>query len=193
MSKKGIFIPIEVSARHLHLSAAHYNKLFGEKAKMHLLRPVSQPGQFVTRETVAISTKKGSFSQVRIVGPCRPQTQFELTKTDARSLGIDPPLKRSGLVLQQGETLILKGPQGLVRLRGGAIIAQRHIHASTQDARKYGLKKNKIVRIEVSGERGGVFENVIVRVHPKFKWAFHLDTDEANAFGISGNTKGRLL
>lgn len=177
----------------MHLSKVHFKKLFGEKANLHSFKAVSQPGQYAAQETVAVSTKKHTFSHVRVVGPCRPQTQLEITRTDAHKLGIDPPLKRSGLLPKKGTVVTIKGPRGALRLLGHVIIAQRHIHASPEEAKKYGLKNKQKVQIAVSGERGGVFDNVVVRVHPKFKWAFQIDTDEANAFGVREKTQGIIL
>ncbi|MBI5624562.1 MAG: phosphate propanoyltransferase [Elusimicrobia bacterium] len=182
LTRSGIPITVGVSNRHLHLSAAHFESLFGSGAVMGVLRPLGQPGQFASSRTVDLEGPKGRVKGVRVLGPARSKTQIEVSLTDARTLGIDPPLRQSGS-LDAAAGVRLLGPAGSVEAPGSVIIAQRHLHVHTSDAARLGLKDNEVVRVRVGGPalRPVVFENVVARVSDLFALEFHVDTDEANA------------
>lgn len=185
-------IPIEISARHAHLSSKDVEKLFGRGKRLTAKTPISQTGQFVARERVTIRNGKREFQNVGIVGPERRETQVELAATDARHLGIDAPVRESGHVhATPGLTII--GSKGSVTITHGVVLSKRHIHASAKDAQKYGLRHGQLVSVKVAGERALTFHAVVVRVHESFRWRLHLDTDEGNAAGLAGNEKGDLI
>ncbi|HEU4962854.1 MAG TPA: phosphate propanoyltransferase [Bacilli bacterium] len=176
-------VPVGVSARHVHLSQADLEALFGSGAQLHPKKPLSQPGQFASEETVDLQGPKGTIQKVRILGPTRPHTQVEVSHTDARKLGLDVPVRESGDI-DHTPGLTLVGPQGEVRLEDGLIVAMRHIHFSPEDARRFGVKDHQQVMVKTTGERGVIFDHVIARVSPSYKLDFHIDTDEANAAGL---------
>ncbi len=183
-------IPIEVSARHVHLSAAAWAKIFGTKP-MTVGSMISQPPQFLAAARVTLRGPKGIIEQVGIVGPARPYTQVELAVTDARRLGISPPVADSG-DLAEAAAITIVGSDGEVTLPV-AIIPRRHIHAHPSDGQKFGLTHGQEVSVRIDGSRGGVLEHVLVRLHRDFSWRLHLDTDEANACGVVGQTTGHVL
>ncbi len=187
-----IRVPVEVSARHVHLSQKDLERLFGKDFHLHADHPLSQLGQFAARETVSVMVGKKRLEHMRIVGPVRRYSQVELSRTDALHLGFDPPVHVSGF-LAHTPGLILKGPRGSVKLLKGVIIPQRHIHASPLAAKKAGLKDRAIVSLKLEGPRALTFHNVIVRVHPTFSWHCHIDTDEGNAAGIKKSTFAILV
>lgn len=173
--------PIEISARHVHLSPADWKKLFGSAIiKPH--RQISQPPQFVAKQRIAISGPSGRMDAVGIVGPLRDYTQVELSGTDARRLGVDAPSTSSGR-LEQAGWIRLHGPKGSIRRRA-AIIQQRHLHISMKDARTLGIKNGQELVAHIPGSRGGVLNRVLVRTNETYVRRLHLDTDEGNAFGI---------
>lgn len=186
-------IPIEVSARHIHLSKKDAEKLFGKNYELKKLKDLSQKTDFAAKETVFTQGEKGAFPKVRIIGPYRANTQLEISKTDAISLGIKPVLRVSGNI-KKTPGITIKGPKGTINIKQGAMITHRHLHASTKDAKKLGLKQNDFVGIKIGGEREIIFNKVIVRVNPGFGLSLHLDADEANAAGVdSGNNVGELI
>ena len=171
---------IEVSARHCHLTAKDLEKLFGRGYQLQVFKTLSEEKQFAAKETVDLKTKEGELKKLRIVGPIRNYTQVELSMTDARSLKIQPPLRLSGDIKSSlGGTLI--GPKGKLILKEGIIIAQRHLHCSTGDAKKLKLTSKSIVKLKTPGPRSVVLENIPVRIDPQFVFRVHLDTDEGNA------------
>lgn len=177
-------IPIEVSARHIHISKKDLEALFGKGYELKKLRDLSQPGEFASKEKIIIRNGKRELS-ARIVGPCRRVTQVEVSKTDALYLGLNPPVRRSGkLLLTLGITLVNK--KKVVKIKKGVIIAWRHIHATPEEAKKMKLKK--YVSVKVGGDRGLVFNNVRVRIDKSYALSMHIDTDEGNAAGL--NKKG---
>jgi len=183
---------IEVSARHIHLSQFHLEKLFGEGYKLIKLRELSQPNLFAAQETLSIQYKNKIISKVRIIGPCRKQTQVELSLTDAFAIGIKIPVRESGDIDNTpGITLI--GPKGKIDLEKGVIASCRHIHASNKQALKLGIKNKDLVYVRTQGPRAIIFEKVLVRVDPSFSLAMHIDTDEGNAAGIIKNAKGIII
>ena len=188
-----IKIITEVSARHVHLCKKDLEKLFGKGYNLTPIRDLSQPGDFAAQETLTIKTAKSRIDNVRIIGPLRKKTQVEIAVTDAYTLGIVPPIRVSGdLKGSTGATLI--GPKGKVDLKEGVIIAKRHIHASPKDARKYNLKNGQTVSVKIKeGKRRLIFNDVIVRVSPRYLWRFQIDTDEANAAGVVRMTEGEVI
>ena len=185
-------IPVEISARHLHLSQKDLETLFGQGYQLNKVKDLSQPGEFSAEETVELFGSKSSYSQVRVVGPIRKHTQVELTATDCRILGIEAPLRLSGDVTGSGKAKLV-GPKGEVELKEGVIIPKRHLHLSSQDANNFGLKTNDQVSIKLESERGVTFHNIIVRSGEKYSTACHLDTDESNAAGLKTCTQGELI
>lgn len=172
---------IETSARHLHVTQEVLETLFGEGYELTVKKELSQPGQFATNERVAVVGPKGSFPSVSILGPVRPETQVELSASDARSIGVAAPIRESGDIAGSGACKLV-GPKGEVELAEGVIVAKRHIHATPEDAEKLGVQDKEIVNVKVESDgRSLIFGDVIVRVSPKYALAMHIDTDESNA------------
>ncbi len=186
-----IKIPIEVSARHIHLSKADLEKLFGEGYELKKIKQLSQPSDFACEETLDIKVGDKKINKVRIVGPLREKTQVEISKSDAVMLEINPPLKMSGDI-DGTPGIILIGPKGELELAEGLIIARRHIHCSTAEAKRADLRQGQIVSVDVKGERAITFHCVQVRVKDDYKLCLHLDTDEGNAAGINKTGEGIL-
>ncbi|HHW11970.1 MAG TPA: phosphate propanoyltransferase [Firmicutes bacterium] len=176
-------VPVGVSNRHVHLSQEDLEKLFGKGASLTVKKELSQPGQFAAEETVNLIGPKRSIPNVRILGPVRPQTQVEISLTDSFTLGIEAPVRDSGN-LENTPGLIIEGPKGRIEIKEGVIIAQRHLHLHDTEAAEMGLKDQDYVQVKVDGPRALIFEQVLVRVGPKYKKDLHLDTDEANAAGL---------
>lgn len=185
-------VPVGVSARHIHLSEAHITILFGEGYELKEFKALSQPGQFAAQETVSIVGPKCKMDKVRILGPARPFTQIEISRTDAFSLGINPPVRESGHV-EETPGLRVIGPVGEVELDQGVIVAARHIHFHTSDADKWGIQDKQLLRVKVNGERPLIFENVIARVSEQFALDMHIDTDEGNAAGVKTGDIAEIL
>ncbi|BAU27999.1 acetate kinase [Aneurinibacillus soli] len=176
-------VPVGISNRHVHLSREHLDILFGEGYQLTKTKDLKQTGQFAAEETVNIKGPKGKIHHVRILGPERKQTQVEISKTDGYVLGVNPPIRDSGdLVETPGVTII--GPKGEVTLQEGLILAARHIHMDETDAAKIGVKDKELVSVRVDGERSLILENVLCRVNKNFVLEFHVDTDEGNASGV---------
>lgn len=184
-----ITIPIEVSGRHVHLSVEDWYRCFGT-AEPTSSRPLSQLPQYVAQERVQIIGPEGRFDRVAMVGPLRAYTQVELTQTDARILGLQLPLRQSG-DLKEAASISIVGPKGSVQ-SPAAIRQRRHIHAGPTDAAAHRLHDGQIASVTVGGDRGGRFDQVVVRVAAGYTWRMHVDTDEANAFGIVPGTIGRV-
>lgn len=191
-SRRNIKIPIEVSARHCHLSKEDLEKLFGVGYELKIARQLSQPSDFACQETVDIQVGSKKIENVRVVSPLRTQTQVEISLTDAVGSGVMPPVKLSG-DLKNSSPVAIFGPKGNVSLNEGIIVALRHIHCATNEAAKLGLKNSAKVVVRVDGERPVVFENVVVRVRNDYKLCLHLDTDEGNAAGINKAGEGILI
>jgi putative phosphotransacetylase len=185
-------IPVGVSGKHLHLSQADLETLFGEGYKLTEMKPLSQPGQFASEEVVNVVGPKGTLKNVRVLGPIRKQTQIEVSRTDAFALGLKPPVKDSG-DLAGSLGITLEGPKGSITLNEGVIIAMRHLHLSIPEAESLGLSDKQIVSLKTSGPRGLIFDNVLVRVHQNFALDFHVDTDEANAAFLNNGDKVQLV
>ena len=185
-------IPVGVSGRHLHLSRAHLDALFGAGYELTKKKDLSQPGQYASEETVDIMTTKGAFTRVRILGPVRKETQIELALTDAVKLGINPPIRDSGNVAGS-PGVVLVGPNGTITLDQGAIAALRHIHKTPADAERFGVKDKDIVQVECPGERGMIMGQVLVRVNDQYALEMHVDTDEGNAACLKTGDKVRIV
>lgn len=183
---------VEISARHLHVSKEHLAILFGEGHTLTNKKDLSQPGQFACAEKVQVVGPKGTLN-ASILGPERPETQVELSLTDARTIGVTAPIRESGDVKGSGACKLV-GPCGEVELTEGVIAAKRHIHMTPEDAEKYSLTDSQVVSVAVNTEgRSLVFGDVVVRVSPKYALAMHIDTDEANAAAVPGSTTGIIL
>lgn len=185
-------IPIEISARHIHLAHEDLDRLFGKDYKLKFLRKLSQADEFAAEETLVILGPKGKIENVRIIGPLRDKTQVEISRTDGYKLGDIPPLRVSGDVIGSSPVTLV-GPKGKVDLKEGLICAKRHIHVSPEEAKKFGLKDKQLVSVKIFGTRNLIFQDVAVRVRPGFKLAFHIDTDEANAAWVEAGEEGELI
>lgn len=176
-------IPCGVSNRHLHVSQADLEALFGKGYQLKQMKPLSQPGQYAAEETVLLVGPKGSIERCRILGPVRPSSQVEVSVTDCFKLGVKPIVRDSGDTAGTPGCVVV-GPAGAVTLKEGVIVAARHMHISNAEADKLGLKDKDRISVKSSGSRSVIFNNVLVRVSDKFALDFHIDTDEANAAAI---------
>lgn len=185
-------IPVGVSNRHVHLSQADLNILFGESYQLTKLKDLSQPGQYACKETITICGPKGAIEKVRILGPVRSKTQVEVLAGDSFKLGVVSQVKMSGdLNGTPGITLI--GPKGSVQIQEGVIVAQRHIHMSLKDAEFFGVHDGQIVSIKVDGLRGGIYDNVVIRANNSSALECHIDIEEANAMNINNQSKIKIV
>ena len=184
---------VEVSARHVHLSQEHLEILFGKGAELTVKKPLSQPGQFAANERVTIVGPKRDLKRVSILGPVRKATQVEISLTDARSIGVEVPIRESGDIKGSGSCKIV-GPVGEVFLEEGVIAAKRHIHVTPSDAEKMGLVDKSIVSVKIdSPDRKAILDDVVVRVRNDFSSSMHIDTDEGNAAQVVGEVYGEIL
>lgn len=184
---------VETSARHAHVTEADLEILFGKGAKLTKKKDLSQPGQFACEERVTVVGPKKELAGVSILGPTRPATQIELSATDARSIGIDAPIKESGDVAGSGACKIV-GPCGEIELNEGVIVAKRHIHLTPADAKELDVKDKEIVWVKIeSAQRSAILGDVVCRVSDKFARAMHIDTDEANAVGSGRGQMGEIV
>jgi putative phosphotransacetylase len=173
-------VPAAASNRHVHISPADLEILFGAGYVLTRLRPLSQPGQFACGEMVTLKGPKGSIGNIRVLGPERTETQVEISVTDSFKLGIKPVIKMSG-ELENTPGGLLIGPHGSVELQKGVIVAARHLHLSAGQAKIFGLQNGDVVKLKTNGLRPVIFENVIVRAGNGHDMEVHMDTDEANA------------
>lgn len=185
-----VFVEMEASGRHVHVTAAQAQTLFGHPLTPE--RPLSQPGQYLAKERVDLIGPKGTFRNVAVLGPERKEGQVEISLTDARTLGITPPIRLSGDVAGS-PGITLEGERGRVELRQGVIAAQRHVHLTPEDAARFGVKNGQNVHLQTYTARPTVFGEVAVRVSPEFASYVHLDYDEANACGFRKGDLGRIL
>ena len=184
---------VETSARHVPLTEEHIKILFGEGASLTVKKPLSQPGQFACEERVTLVGPKKSIPNVIILGPARSATQVEVSLTDARTLGVDAPVRESGDIAGSGACKIV-GPCGEVEISEGVIAAKRHIHFTPADAEAFGVEDKQIVSVKInSADRSTIFGDVVVRVSPKFAAAMHIDTDESNAACAFGKCYGEII
>ena len=187
---KNIFIEMEASGRHVHVTKEQTVQLFGHGLTPD--RPLSQPGQWVAKERLTVVGPKGEFRNVAVLGPERKEAQVEISLTDGRVLGVQPPIRPSGSV-KDSPGAVLKGTCGEVQLSQGVIAAQRHIHITPEDAARFGVTDKQIVKLQTYTDRPLIFEDVLVRVSPDFATRVHLDFDEANACGYKSADLGRIL
>lgn len=181
-------IPLGISNRHIHLSQNHIECLFGKDYEMTRLKELSQPGQYACKETVIIAGPRGVIDNVRVLGPARPMSQVEILSGDCFKLGIHAPVRQSGDI-ENTPGLTIIGRKGTVILEKGVIIAQRHIHMTPQDAERLHVLDNQIVELKINGLRGGIYNNVVVRVNEDFKLECHIDIEEANAAGLTSKSE----
>jgi putative phosphotransacetylase len=190
--KGGVYVEFSiglgVSARHLHLCKKDMEKLFGSDAILHIKKSITQPGQFAAEEQVTLLTEKGLMMKLRVIGPLRKETQIELSLTDARAIGLTPPIRISGDI-EGTPGGVLIGPAGQIKLERGIIVAARHLHLYPETAAKYGLNNGDVVSVMTTGERKTIFNNVLVRTGLKHADECHIDTDEANASGVINGAK----
>ena len=187
---KNIFVELEASGRHVHLTQEQAKLLFGHTLTEN--RPLSQPGQFLANERLTVVGPKGEFRNVAVLGPERKEAQVEISLTDGKVLGITPPVQLSGNV-ENSPGAVLIGPVGQVVLGKGVIAAQRHIHMTPMDAARFGVEDKQAVKLQVFTDRPLIFEDTVVRVSENFATFVHLDYDEANACGFQKGDLGRIL
>jgi len=185
-----VFVELEASGRHVHVTKEQAKVLFGHELTPK--RPLSQPGQFLANERVTVVGPKGEFQNVAVLGPERKEGQVEISLTDGRTLGIEAPVRMSGDV-SGSPGAVLVGNKGKVELQQGVIAAQRHIHLTPEDAKRFGVKDKQLVKLQTYTERPCIFEDVAVRVSPDFAAFVHLDYDEANACGFQKGDLGRII
>lgn len=191
MEKMALKIPLEISARHIHLCQKDLDILFGRDFSFEKVKELSQPGQYATGGLVKLIGPKGEIDRVRFVEPPRARSQVEVSMTDGFVLGVYPPLRLSGDIIGT-PGIKIQGPRGELSLKEGLIVAKRHLHVSPDEAKELGFKHGDLVSVRVEGERGLVFDNIVVRVDRNFRLACHLDTDEANAAGVKQGDFGEL-
>ena len=185
-------IPVEASGRHVHLSRQHIGQLFGEHYQMTKKKDLSQPGQFQCNERVTLIGPKGVLQGVAILGPARDRTQVEVSISDARVLGIAPPVRESGHLDGAG-SIYIAAEKAVIEARESVIISKRHIHMTPADAARFDVKDRQIVSVRVKGERSIVFEDVVVRVNDAYRLNMHIDFDEANAAGFCPGVVGEVI
>ncbi len=185
-------VEVEVSARHVHLTQADAEVLFGPGAVLEAVRPLSQPGQFLSKQRVTLIGPKGRKERTAVLGPTRSASQVELSKSDCMELGVDAPLRESGDVAGSG-SIILEGPCGTLELKEGVIIAHNHIHVTAPDSVMLDLKDKQRVSVALLTERPIVFRDVIIRVSTAYSCKMHIDFDEANAAMVKGFTLGKII
>ena len=183
---------VEMSARHVHVTEADLETLFGKGAKLTPKKDLSQPGQFVCAERVTLAGPKGELRNVVVLGPERPESQAEISLTDAVVLGVRPPVRISGEIADTPAVTVRRGDR-TITLPRGLITAKRHIHMTPEDAARFGLADKQNVRLKCFTTRPLVFGDVEVRVSPKFATVVHIDYDEANACGFQKGDRGMIL
>lgn len=185
-------VPVGISIRHLHVCQADLENLFGAGHELTPVKPLTQPGQFAAEELVNLIGPKNSISRVRILGPVRPATQVEISRTDSFMLGVSAPVRDSG-DLKGSAGIIIEGPKGRVELKEGVILAQRHVHLHSTEAAEMGVADKQWASVKVGTERALTFERVLIRVGDNYARDFHLDSDEGNAAGVSTGDKAILI
>lgn len=182
-------VPVGVSNRHIHLSQADLETLFGKGYELTPIKDLSQPGQFACKELLTIvGPSLRPIENVRVLGPVRSSSQVEISRTDSFVLKVKPPVRESGDIKGSAPITII-GPKGVVSLKEGCIIANRHIHMSEEEGAAFGLKDGDYVNVDVNGERRTTFYDVQVRVNKAFRLEMHIDTDDANAAGIGNGAR----
>ena len=184
-------VKVGISARHVHLTKESLSILFGDGYELHKRKNLNQPQQFASEETVTLKTPKSEITGVRILGPIRSYNQVEISKTDAIKLGVCPPIRDSGDILESAPITLI-GPQGEVHLPFGCIIASRHIHLTKDEAKKYNLLGNEVM-VKVTNEKGGILEHVHLKIKGNAYFEMHLDTDDANAHLLSQGDEVEII
>ena len=185
-------IPLGISNRHIHLSQEDLEKLFGPGYQLTNTKDLVQPGQFACKETLTVCGPKGAIEKVRVLGPVRKQTQVEILAGDTYKLGVKGEVRMSG-VLGGTPGVTLTGPKGSVQIPEGVMIAQRHIHMSCEDAARFGVTDGEIVDLESEGTRSGLLHDVVIRANNNSRLECHLDTEEANALGLTSKSNVRIV
>lgn len=184
-------VPIESSARHVHLAKEAVECLFGKGTTLTKKRDLSQPGEFLSEQRLKLVTAKGEIANVAVLGPERKAVQVELSMTDCRSLGIKAPVNLSGDLTGAGDVYLVS-ENAVYDAKQSVIVAQNHIHMTPSDAEYYGVKDNQSVKVTTNTSRPVTFDNVLIRVNPKFALAMHIDFDEANACCLGKDSTGKL-
>ena len=185
-------VSIGVSNRHVHLTKEHLEILFGNGYELDKKNDLTQPGMFASYSVVTIKTNKSEISNVRVLGPARNYTQVEISKTDAYKLGINPPIRDSGDINGSSPITII-GPNGTLELEEGCIIPTRHIHILPSQVSLYGFEDKDVVSVKINGEKGGIINNVHLKVSDEAFFELHIDTDDANAHLIKNGDIGEIL
>ena len=186
-------IPVGISNRHIHLSRADVETLFGKGYELTKLKDLSQPGQYACKEQLTIvGPSMRAIEGVRVLGPERKRSQVEISRTDSFVLKVKPPVRESGDLAGSAPVTII-GPKGIVTLAEGCIIANRHIHMSEEEGARFGVRDGDYVDVELAGERRSLFYDVQIRVHKDFRLEMHIDTDDANAAGVGNGFKAKLI
>ena len=183
---------VEASGRHVHLSRKELDALFGTGYELTKAKDLSQPGQYASKERLTVVGPKGAFHNVVILGPVRKESQVEVSLTDSLQLGVKAPIRESGDIEGTPGIVLVNGDKS-VSLDKGLIVAKRHVHMTPEDAEKIGVKNHDIVKVKVEGARPLIFDDVVIRVSPKFATYMHIDYDEANACGFSKGIRGRII
>lgn len=185
-------VPIGISNRHVHLSQENLEALFGQGYTLTKLKDLSQTGQFAAKETVTISNGDRKIENVRILGPCRKQTQVEISQTDARYLKVTTMVRNSG-DLSQTAGITIETPYKSIEIGEGCIVAARHLHLSEEDALRFGVEHNERVSMRIKSDKAGVIEGVVCKVHATYVLEVHLDTDDGNAFLLETGDIAELI
>ena len=186
-------VPVGVSNRHIHLTREHVEILFGKGYELTKIKDLSQPGQYACKEQLTIiGPSMRSIEGVRVLGPERKRSQVEISRTDSFVLKVKPPVRESG-DLDGSAPITIVGPKGIVTLKEGCIIANRHIHMSEDEGKAFGVTDGEYCDVELYGERRSLFYDVQIRVHKDFRLEMHIDTDDANAAGVGNGAKVRLI
>ena len=185
-------IRVEVSARHAHLTRHDLDILFGEGHELKTDKNLSQLSQFASTDTIKLVGEKGEIDDVRVLGPCRSNTQIEISRTDGFHLGATAPLRLSGKIIGSGSVKLV-GPKGELELKEGLIVAKRHLHVNLEQSQEYSVSEGQNVGIMIDGPRKITFYEVEVRIHENFDASVHLDTDESNAAGYNGEQRAFLV
>lgn len=190
-AEMGYEVPVEASARHVHLCEESCRALFGETG-LEEVRALSQPGEFLAKERLRLVTAKGTIANVAILGPLRGKTQVELSLTDAISLGVKAPINLSG-DLTGADDMLLVSSHGSYHAKESTIVARAHIHMRSNDAKRAGVLHGDTVNVRVTGCRSTTFEGIVIRINERYMPALHLDFDEANACGLNPDSKAYIV
>jgi propanediol utilization protein len=185
-------VRIGISARHVHLTKEDFEILFGKETELTKKEELYRPGEFAANETLSIKGEKGQIDNVRIIGPFRTYTQIEISKTDSYLLGVNPPVRNSGDIIGSAPITLI-GPKGELYKEYGCIIAARHIHVKKEEISKYDLNRDRLVSVRLYGEKGGIIDNVHVRLENDTNFVLHLDVDDANAHLIRAGDEGEII